>query len=100
MEIVLTNYYSSSIIKDINILFSHQAKQKGIGFLMDIDEKLPCQMCGDKIRIRAILINLINNAIKYTQSGEVQVCIKVLERFEDKVRIQCMAERLSKHLEK
>ena len=89
MEIVLTNYYSSSIIKDINILFSHQAKQKGIGFLMDIDEKLPCQMCGDKIRIRAILINLINNAIKYTQSGEVQVCIKVLERFEDKVRIQC-----------
>ena len=88
MEIVPMKYYVSSIIKDINILFSQQAKQKGLGFLMDVDETLPSRMYGDKIKIRAVLVNLINNAIKYTQNGEVHVCIEVLERFENKVRIQ------------
>ncbi|MBQ4522141.1 MAG: response regulator [Lachnospiraceae bacterium] len=89
MEIVPTKYYISSIMKDMNILFSQQAKQKGLEYFMDIDETLPSQMYGDKIRIRGILINLINNAIKYTQNGEVRLTVKVVERFEHKVRIQC-----------
>ena len=88
MEIVPTKYYSSSIIKDMNVLFSQQAKEKGLAFLMDVDETLPSQMYGDKIRIRAVLINVISNAIKYTQKGEVHVSVKVLEHRENKVRIQ------------
>lgn len=88
LEIVPTNYYISSVIKDMGTLFSQQAKQKGLAFFMEIDETLPCQMHGDKIRLRGVLINIINNAIKYTQKGEVHFRIKVLEHKDNIVRIQ------------
>ena len=54
-------------------LFSHQAKTKGIDIILPIDANLPTFVNGDPDRVRQILINLINNALKFTSKGSVTI---------------------------
>src|SRR5260370_829400 len=49
------------------------AHQKGLEFVCDIDRSVPGTLVGDALRIRQVLVNLIGNAIKFTQRGEVVV---------------------------
>ena len=45
------------------------AKEKGLEFHINVDPLLPSQLFGDEVRIKQILINVLNNAVKYTKSG-------------------------------
>ena len=53
-----------------------QAKAKGLEFDVDMDPDMPTVLCGDEIRIRQIIVNLLNNAVKYTESGSVKLDIR------------------------
>lgn len=79
MELVCSDYYPATMLRDIYLIIESQAKQKGIDFEMSIDPRLPCKLYGDKVRIREILINLLNNAVKYTKTGKVKLSVMVLE---------------------
>lgn len=52
-------------------------KEKNIDFLTEIDSKFPQTIIIDELRIRQILLNLVGNAVKFTQEGYVKVQIKV-----------------------
>ena len=52
-----------------------QARRKGLEFTVDIDPSLPEELCGDPIRIRQVLLNLTQNAVKFTERGRVSVRI-------------------------
>src|SRR5260370_7743372 len=52
------------------------AHQKGLEFVCDIDRSVPGTLVGDALRIRQVLVNLIGNAIKFTQRGEVVVSVE------------------------
>ncbi|SCY27462.1 ATP-binding protein [Thiohalorhabdus denitrificans] len=56
-------------------MLAHQAEQKGLRLDLHIDPHTPCRVRGDEVRLRQILINLINNAIKFTERGHVEVRI-------------------------
>lgn len=71
MELVCGEYYTAGLFNDVYSMIEGQAKRKGLTFFMKVDEKMPNQLYGDKIRIRGILINLLNNAVKYTKQGSV-----------------------------
>lgn len=87
MEVVSANYYTADLLDDVTLIISQQARKKGLSFFMKIDESIPTQLYGDKVRIRGALINILNNAVKYTNEGSVSFEAKILSRTEDKVEI-------------
>ena len=48
-----------------------RAEAKGLVFEADIDESIPCSLIGDNVRFSQIIMNLLTNAVKYTQEGTV-----------------------------
>ena len=76
MEIVPVNYDVGEMFTEVVNMFQVRAGEKGLKFIFSIDPKIPSVLCGDEIRIMQIMINLINNAIKYTQEGSVELRVE------------------------
>lgn len=76
MDIVAVPYNVGDMMSDIVNLTWVRAKDKNLGFHIDIDSTIPSRLHGDEVRIKQILINIINNAIKYTSEGEVRLSIQ------------------------
>ncbi|MCR5109277.1 MAG: DegV family EDD domain-containing protein [Lachnospiraceae bacterium] len=73
MDIVPVNYNVSSLISEIVNMIWLKADEKGLRFIVDIDPGIPESLFGDEVRIKQILINLLNNAVKYTKEGSVSL---------------------------
>jgi len=59
------------------------AQEKGIGLIRTLDDKLPSKVMGDRVRLGQILNTLVGNAIKFTESGEVNINVEVQELSEE-----------------
>jgi len=75
MELVPVKYYVSSMINDIVQLNKIQNENKPIEFKLEVDESLPAELIGDELRIKQIMNNLLSNAFKYTDKGEVSLSV-------------------------
>ena len=82
LELVEDNYEPMSMLSDLSMIFLNRIGDKPIDLMFDIDTELPHMLYGDIIRIRQIIINLVNNAIKFTESGFVKLSIKVTQMSE------------------
>ncbi|WP_207425400.1 response regulator [Pedobacter sp. SYSU D00535] len=71
MELENQDFHFRECIEGVMDLFSAKAARQGLDLLYQVDPKIPVQVVGDSHRLRQILINLINNALKFTHSGEV-----------------------------
>ena len=76
LNIKESNYELSSLIRDVTNMIYFRARDKGLEFSVDVDEKLPNELYGDKVRIRQIITNLLTNAVKYTDQGSVRMCVR------------------------
>ncbi|MGN0343905.1 MAG: ATP-binding protein [Lachnospiraceae bacterium] len=76
MELIPANYALSSVLNDLYNMMNIRAKQKNLALIFDIQKDIPSEYFGDDIRLRQILINLLTNAIKYTQTGNVTFSIR------------------------
>lgn len=63
-------------VDELVVLFSHQAKQKGLLFLIDVDPALVAYRIGDPIRLKQIAMNLLSNAFKFTDQGQITLRLK------------------------
>lgn len=66
-------------------VISKRASDKEVEIVFDIASSIPSTLCGDPLRIRQILLNLISNAIKFTERGEIFVEVKVQDQSEESV---------------
>ena len=73
MELVPVPYYLHYLFTDIESVISIPAKKKGIEFRINANPGLPSQLYGDIVRIRQILTNICNNAVKFTNEGYVEL---------------------------
>jgi signal transduction histidine kinase/CheY-like chemotaxis protein len=69
-------YRLSSLINDTINVIRMRLQEKPLDFLVTVDANIPAELIGDDVRIRQILINLLNNAIKYTPSGHIALDIQ------------------------
>ena len=76
MDIVNAPYQLSSLINDINNMILFKAQDKGLEFTVEVDPAIPDELEGDEVRMRQILTNLLNNAVKYTDKGSVSLKIR------------------------
>ncbi len=86
LESVNFNLYDT--VGDIMNLLSQKAAEKNLELVVRISPSLVAQLVGDSLRLEQILINLINNAIKFTAEGEVVVRIQELQRLDKRIQLQ------------
>lgn len=71
MRLVPVSYHLSSVVNDCYHMVAQQAKEKGLFVNTEIDPSLPYRLYGDEVRIRQIIVNLLTNAVKYTEKGGI-----------------------------
>lgn len=88
MELMMESYYMENLLNDVSLVISNQAKKKGLVFNVDIDDTLPKKLYGDKVRLRGVLVNILNNAVKYTPKGSITFTVKALEKNAGNVKLE------------
>ncbi len=71
MELLNVKYEFSSLLYDVVNVIQMKAEEKELNLIIDVAPDLPSWMIGDDVRLRQVLINLLNNAVKYTEKGSV-----------------------------
>ncbi|MBR3308186.1 MAG: DegV family EDD domain-containing protein [Lachnospiraceae bacterium] len=87
MDIVPVNYNLGVMVSEITEMLWLRAENKGLEFRVFVDPSIPAELYGDEVRIRQILVNLLNNAVKYTESGSVTLSIDKEETRDDLVML-------------
>lgn len=75
MELVTDDYYIKAVVGDVVNMMDIAASQRGLLLKCEYDESIPCRYHGDEGRIKQILINIMNNAVKFTKEGYVKISV-------------------------
>jgi signal transduction histidine kinase/CheY-like chemotaxis protein/HPt (histidine-containing phosphotransfer) domain-containing protein/HAMP domain-containing protein len=89
LDVEATDFRLDDVIGFVTTLTAQKAHEKGLEFLAHVAPGIPEHLRGDPVRLGQILTNCINNAVKFTERGEVQLTIEQLERTGDKVQLKC-----------
>ncbi|MBQ6133502.1 MAG: response regulator [Lachnospiraceae bacterium] len=73
LEIIPVQYELASLIHDLTNMIRDRAVKKGLDFKLKVNEEIPHLLFGDEIRIRQCVMNLLTNAVKYTNTGSVSM---------------------------
>ena len=95
MQLVEANYNLSSVLNDVSNMIFFKAKEKGLTFSVDVDRTIPDVLNGDEIRVRQIMINILNNAVKYTKEGHVDLTVRSQEYDSYEKRAICLIVSVS-----
>ena len=87
MELTRTVYNPGDMLSEIVAMLWIRAKDKGLDFHVNIAPDIPAELFGDEVRIKQILINVINNAIKYTREGSVTLSVECGNRDGDDLNV-------------
>ena len=79
LELETAQFDLAHMLESTCTLVSTAAEAKGLELVLEIDPKVPKLLIGDSLRIGQVLLNLANNAVKFTERGEVGICVKAIE---------------------
>ena len=82
------DFQLDEVINSVVDVTSYKAHEKGLEFIFHIPADVPVNLVGDPLRLGQVITNLANNALKFTEQGEVAIEVKLLENTGDKVELQ------------
>ena len=88
LAIERTLFSLDDVLENLASLTVMRAEEKGLEILFNRDLEIPDDLIGDALRLGQVLLNLVSNAIKFTEHGEVTVSINLVERDDVQVRLQ------------
>ncbi|MBR1854646.1 MAG: EAL domain-containing protein [Lachnospiraceae bacterium] len=87
MDIVEAEYNLSTVLGDVVSMVQIKAAQKGLRMVVDVDPGVPEALFGDEMRLRQIMLNLLNNAVKYTKVGTVSLQVDYEKAGKDRINL-------------
>ncbi|MCC4854799.1 response regulator [Vibrio lentus] len=87
LDIEKVDFHLENVLDNITNLVGLRASERGLELLIQVDRDVPTNLIGDPLRLGQILINLSNNAVKFTEKGEVKISISVAERQGDDIKL-------------
>jgi PAS domain S-box-containing protein len=88
LDIEKTDFRLEDVLANLSTVVSQKAQDKNLEFLISAQDDLPAFLVGDPLRLGQVLINLVNNAVKFTERGEVAVSVTMEERASDRVKLK------------
>ena len=76
LEILSDNYSFSSLINDVISIIRMRVLDSNLRFAVNIDSNIPNELIGDETRVRQVLLNILNNAVKYTEKGFISLTVR------------------------
>ncbi|OQA02261.1 MAG: Autoinducer 2 sensor kinase/phosphatase LuxQ [Bacteroidetes bacterium ADurb.Bin408] len=92
IEVNNIDFNIRALIEEIVFLYEHQASEKQLKLLYDIKPNTHCDLNGDGLKLKQILINLVNNAIKFTDKGYVKIVVEQLNESVSAVELKIKVE--------
>ncbi|MEO7767223.1 MAG: ATP-binding protein, partial [Ferruginibacter sp.] len=91
MELEERDFDLRTCIEEVLDVFAAKAGKSGLDLVYEIDHNVPAQIIGDSLRLRQVILNLVSNAIKFTERGEIFVGVHLMNTQENG-RIQLQFE--------
>jgi two-component system, sensor histidine kinase and response regulator len=88
LDIEEINFRLDDVINSVTTVTGQKAHEKGLEFLAEISRSVPQFLIGDPLRLGQILTNLVNNAIKFTERGEIRLKSEVLEQSDNRCKLR------------
>ena len=88
LDIEATDFRLDEVISSVTTLTAQKAHEKGLEFLAHVAVGIPEYLIGDPFRLGQVLTNCVNNAVKFTERGEIRLNIEQLERTGEKVQLK------------
>ncbi|MCI7767619.1 MAG: ATP-binding protein [Oscillospiraceae bacterium] len=92
MEIIPVEYSTAAMIDDICSIVSIKVKEKNLKLNVNVSEDIPSRLLGDELRIKQIIINILTNAVKYTEKGSVTFTVDCTEAEEGMTGLRIRVE--------
>ena len=88
LDMEKTGFQLDDVLDNLTSIVSQKAQDKNLEFLIAAHHDTPRNLVGDPLRLGQILINLVNNAVKFTEHGEVLVTVALEEQLTDRVKVR------------
>jgi PAS domain S-box-containing protein len=88
LDIEKTDFRLEDVLENVSSVVSQKAHDKNLEFLIAAQQDLPPNLVGDPLRLGQILINLVNNAVKFTEHGEILVTVALAGKVLDRVNLK------------
>ncbi|MEQ8161276.1 MAG: ATP-binding protein, partial [Smithellaceae bacterium] len=76
-----------TVLNDVATVVAQKVQEKNLEFLFNISPEVPSLLMGDALRLAQVLTNLVNNAVKFTEKGDVELKVELVDKDADRVKI-------------